>query len=50
MNIFFLIDEYTDIEHAPMVGEMADIVIDALSNPEKPRPEGEVLLGEATRQ
>lgn len=29
---------------------MADIIIDAIHNPDKPRPEGEVLLGELARQ
>ncbi|KAI0727260.1 isoprenoid synthase domain-containing protein [Fomitopsis betulina] len=32
------------------VREMADIIIDAIHNPDKPRPEGEVLLGELARQ
>ncbi|KAF8904746.1 isoprenoid synthase domain-containing protein [Gymnopilus junonius] len=50
MNLFFVVDEYTDVEEAPVVREMVDIVIDALNNPEKPRPEGEILLGEVARQ
>jgi len=50
MNLFFVVDEYTDVEPAPVVREMVDIVIDALNNPEKPRPEGEILLGEVARQ
>ncbi|KAF9560260.1 hypothetical protein CPC08DRAFT_708188 [Agrocybe pediades] len=41
MNLFF---------PAHVVREMADIIIDALNNPDKPRPEGEILLGELTRQ
>lgn len=50
MNVFFVFDEYTDVEDADVVREMVDIVIDAIRNPEKPRPEGEVLLGELARQ
>lgn len=50
MNVFFVFDEYTDVEDADVVREMVDIVIDAIHNPEKPRPEGEVLLGELARQ
>ncbi|KIY48960.1 hypothetical protein FISHEDRAFT_42323 [Fistulina hepatica ATCC 64428] len=46
MNLFFVIDKYTDMEPAPVVCKMVDIVIDALNNPEKPHPEGEVVLGQ----
>ncbi|KDQ62253.1 hypothetical protein JAAARDRAFT_453389 [Jaapia argillacea MUCL 33604] len=49
-NFFFVIDEYTDVESAPVVHQMIDIVIDALNNPHKPRPQGEVVLGEMARQ
>ncbi|CCM04069.1 uncharacterized protein FIBRA_06228 [Fibroporia radiculosa] len=50
MNVFFVIDEYTDVEDADSCRMMVDIVIDALNNPHKPRPDGEILLGEVTRQ
>ncbi|KAJ7688277.1 isoprenoid synthase domain-containing protein [Mycena rosella] len=50
MNVFFIIDEYTDVENVPMVREMIDIVIDALDNPHKKRPEGEIVLGEIVRR
>lgn len=50
MNLFFLVEEYTDVESPAVVQEMVDIVMDALNNPHKPRPEGEIVLGEATRQ
>ncbi|KAJ7110784.1 isoprenoid synthase domain-containing protein [Mycena crocata] len=50
MNVFFVIDEYTDVESAPVVRDMVNIVIDSMNNPHKPRPEGEILLGEVTRQ
>ena len=50
MNVFFVVDEYTDVEPAHVVREMVDVVIDALHNPDKPRPEGEIILGEIARQ
>ncbi|PCH36903.1 terpenoid synthase [Wolfiporia cocos MD-104 SS10] len=50
MNLFFVVDEYTDVESAPVVREMVDVVIDALNNPHTPRPQGEILLGEIARQ
>lgn len=50
MNFIFVFDEYTDFADADAVRKMVDIVIDAIRNPEMPRPEGEVLLGEIARQ
>ncbi|KAG6907098.1 hypothetical protein DXG01_010511 [Tephrocybe rancida] len=50
MNLFFVIDEYTDVEPAPVVREMVDVVIDALNNPDRPRPEGEILLGKVAQE
>ena len=50
MNVFFVVDEYTDVEPAPVVREIIAVLIDALHNPDKPRPEGEIMLGELTRQ
>ena len=50
MIILFLIDEYTDVENATKTAEIVDIAIDALKNPQQPRPEGEVILGEVIRQ
>lgn len=50
MNFFFVVDEYTDVEDASGVRQMVDIVMDALKNSHKPRPEGEMLLGEMARQ
>ncbi|KIJ24352.1 hypothetical protein M422DRAFT_62343 [Sphaerobolus stellatus SS14] len=48
--LFFILDEYTDFESASVVRQMVDVVIDALNNPQKPRPEGELVLGEIARQ
>ena len=50
MNLFFVIDEYTDVESEEVVRQMVDIVLDAFHNPHKPRPAGEVVLGEIARQ
>ena len=50
MIILFLVDEYTDGENATQTAEIVDITIDASKNPHEPRPEGEVILGEITRQ
>jgi hypothetical protein len=44
------VDEYTDVENAAVAEAMADIVIDALNNPHKTRPEGECILGKIVQQ
>ena len=50
MTLFYAFDEYTDVEDEVVTREMADMVMDGLRNPEKPRPEGECFLGEMARQ
>lgn len=50
MNLFFVIDEYSDVAGVDEVQNQADIVMDALRNPHKPRPKGEWIGGEVTRQ
>ena len=50
MNVFFLVEAYTDLENAAITKEIVDIVIDALHNPHKIRPEGECIIGEIARQ
>ncbi|KAG1778943.1 isoprenoid synthase domain-containing protein [Suillus placidus] len=50
MNVFFLLEEYTDTENWAVTKDIVDIVIDALHNPYKIRPEDECILGEITRQ
>ena len=50
MGLTLVIDEYTDVENEEVVRGMVDIVIDAMNNPQKPRPEGENILGEIARQ
>ena len=47
---FFAIDAYTDETDQFVTKEMVDTIMDGLRNPSKPRPEGECLLGEMTRQ
>lgn len=50
MNMFFVYDEYSDVAHEDDVQVMANIIMDALRNPHKPRPKGEWVGGEVTRQ
>lgn len=50
MNLFFVIDEYTDVVDGRGAREQSDIVMDALRNPFKPRPKGEWIGGEVARQ
>ena len=50
MNVFFVYDEYSDAAHVDDVRAMTDISMDALRNPYTPRPEGEWIGGEITRQ
>ncbi|KAF7328301.1 Terpene cyclase [Mycena sanguinolenta] len=50
MMLFFTFDECTDVLPAPEARRYADIVMDALKNPNKPRPEGEPVVGEVARQ
>jgi len=50
MNMFFVFDEYSDVAQEDEVQVMADIIMDALRNPHNPRPKGEWIGGEVTRQ
>jgi Delta6-protoilludene synthase len=50
MNLFFIIDEHSDVEGEDVVRQMADIIKDTLGNPHKPRPRGEWIGGQATRE
>jgi Delta6-protoilludene synthase len=50
MNMFFVYDEYSDVAPEDEVQVMADIIMDALRNPHEPRPKGEWIGGEVTRQ
>ncbi|KAI0062662.1 terpenoid synthase [Artomyces pyxidatus] len=50
MNMFFVFDEYSDVSPVEEVQIQADIIMDALRNPHTPRPDGEWVGGEVTRQ
>jgi len=50
MVLFFIYDEYTDKLDGDGARTCADMVMDALRNPHKERPQGESKLGEITRQ
>lgn len=50
MNLFFIFDEYTDDLDENGVQALADISLDALLNPDKPRATDESPIGEVTRQ
>ena len=50
MNVFFMFDEHSDKCSAAEVWEQVDILMDAVGDPTKPRPEGEWVGGEIVRQ
>ncbi|KAN0078464.1 Isoprenoid synthase domain containing protein [Tylopilus felleus] len=50
MNLFFVIDEYSDVSDPSEVRKQKDAIMDALRNPHKPRPKGEWVGGEVARQ
>ncbi|KIK17354.1 hypothetical protein PISMIDRAFT_111694 [Pisolithus microcarpus 441] len=50
MIVYFVVDEYTDVEDAERTAEIVNIIIDTLNNPYRSRPEGESILGEVIRQ
>ncbi|EIW79743.1 terpenoid synthase [Coniophora puteana RWD-64-598 SS2] len=47
---FFVVDEYTDVGSAPVVQELVNVMMNAFEHPHEPRPEGESILGELSRQ
>ncbi|KAK0721855.1 terpenoid synthase [Lasiosphaeria miniovina] len=50
MTLFYAFDEYTDVAGETSTRQMADMLVDEVRNPDKPRPQGECLLGEMARQ
>ncbi|KAJ7776404.1 terpenoid synthase [Mycena metata] len=50
MNLFFVIDEHTDIAATAVARQQADIVMDALHNPRKARPSGEWIGGKVAQE
>ncbi|KAK5652877.1 hypothetical protein OQA88_9543 [Cercophora sp. LCS_1] len=49
MTLFYVFDEYTDVEDETVTRQMSQIIMDGLRNPNKARPEGECPLGEIAR-
>lgn len=50
LHVFYVFDEYSDVADEEEVQRQADILMDALRNPQKSRPSGEWVGGEITRQ
>lgn len=50
MNLFFVFDETSDVSDAYETRHQADCIMDALNNPDKPRPAGEWIGGLITQQ
>jgi len=50
MQLFFVIDEYSDKSSPAQVRQQCRVLSDAISNPEKPRPQREWIAGEMARQ
>lgn len=50
MNLFYTYDEYTDIADRTGANDIRDIIMDVLRNPQKARPDGELLIGEMIRE
>jgi len=50
MNLYFFFDEHSDLADEERTREQADIIMDALRNPHKPRPKGEWVGGPVTQQ
>lgn len=50
MNLVFMFDEYSDVADGRSARMQADVMLHALKNPDVPRPQGEWIGGEATRQ
>lgn len=50
MHTFFTLDEYTDRCDVAGAKALCDATMDAIENPDKPRPEGESIIGEIARQ
>nr|VWP01593.1 Uncharacterized protein [Ganoderma boninense] len=49
IHAVFVLDEYTDMESGTGTREICAIILDALRNTDKPRPAGEVIIGEIFR-
>lgn len=50
LDIFFVFDEHTDVADDTTAQTLANILVDALHNPDQPRPDGENPIGEMARK
>ena len=50
MNLFFVIDEHTDVASTETARIQADIIMDAIRNPHMPRPQNEWVGGKVAQQ
>ena len=50
MAFFVIIDAYTDSLDVTLCREAVDIIVDAILNPNKARPTGELFIGTVTQQ
>lgn len=50
MHTLFVLDDYTDPCDGPGAKVLCDATMDAIMNPDKPRPQGENIIGEIARQ
>jgi len=48
--LFFVVDEYTDVANADEANKIRQVVMDAVRNPHKERPEGEHVTGAMFRE
>ncbi|KAF7361114.1 Terpene cyclase [Mycena sanguinolenta] len=50
LQMFFILDDYTDTVDPTRIKAVCDATLDAAENPDKIRPEGEHIMGEIFRQ
>ena len=50
MHVFFALDEHTDVCDTKGTRVHCEATMDAILHPETPRPQGEPVIGEITRQ
>ena len=50
MNLFFMIDDHSDVANGPEARKQADIIMDVFRDPSRTRPKDEWIGGEMSRQ
>ena len=50
MDVFFVLDDQADVADASTTAALCSATKDAVVHPTKPRPDGEHVIGELTRQ